>query len=41
MLNWLAKLESLDRRWRLYNDRMKEVGVEAFYEEVSQKPRWE
>ena len=33
--------ESLDRRWRLYNDRMKEVGVEAFYEEVSQKPRWE
>jgi hypothetical protein len=33
--------ESLDRRWRAYGARMREVGVERFYEESLRKPRYE
>lgn len=32
---------SLDRRWRAFGARMKEVGVEQFYEESLRKPRYE
>ena len=31
----------LARKWRANNERMKEVGVEAFYEESLQHPRYE
>ena len=31
---------SLDSRWHSFNDRMKEVGVEKFYEEQKEKPRY-
>ena len=30
----------LERRWRQMNDRMREVGVEAFYEEIRDQPRY-
>ena len=30
----------LERRWRERNERMKEVGVEAYYEESKDKPRY-
>ena len=30
----------LDRRWRERNNRMKEVGVEAYYEESKKEPRY-
>lgn len=33
--------ESLDRRWRAYGARMREVGVERFYEESLARPRYE
>jgi hypothetical protein len=32
---------NLAARWRRYNDRMREVGVERFYEESLQRPRYE
>jgi hypothetical protein len=32
---------SLDRRWREFGARMKEVGVEQFYEESLSRPRYE
>lgn len=32
--------EELARRWRLQNDRMREVGVESYYRESLQKPRY-
>jgi len=32
--------QNLAKRWAAYNDRMKEVGVENFYEEQSKKPRY-
>jgi len=33
--------ESLDRRWRAYGARMREVGVERFYRESLKRPRYE
>ncbi len=33
--------ESLDRRWRVWGARMREVGVDRFYEESLAKPRYE
>ena len=33
--------ESLDRRWRAFGARMREVGVERFYEESLSRPRYE
>ena len=33
--------DSIDRRWRDYNQRMKEIGVEAFHEESLRRPRYE
>jgi hypothetical protein len=33
--------ESLDRRWRAWGARIKEVGVERFYEESLSRPRYE
>jgi hypothetical protein len=32
--------EDLARRWRAFNDRMREVGVEEFYRESLEKPRY-
>lgn len=32
---------SLDRRWREFGGRMKDVGVERFYEESLSRPRYE
>jgi len=32
---------SLDRRWREFGARMKEVGAERFYDEYRQRPRYE
>jgi hypothetical protein len=31
---------NLEQRWRAYNDRMREVGAERFYEEQRAKPRY-
>jgi hypothetical protein len=33
--------EQLERRWLAANDRMREVGVEQYYEESLSKPRYE
>jgi hypothetical protein len=30
----------LERRWRLMNERMREIGVEAYYEETKDLPRY-
>jgi hypothetical protein len=30
----------LERRWRLMNERMREIGVEAYYEETKDQPRY-
>jgi len=32
--------EMMVRRWRAWNDRMREVGVERFYQESLQRPRY-
>jgi hypothetical protein len=32
--------ENLVQRWRAYNDRMREVGVEQYYQESLEKPRY-
>jgi hypothetical protein len=32
--------ENMDRRWRSYNDRMREVGVEEYYRESLERPRY-
>ncbi|MBN1320343.1 MAG: DUF3795 domain-containing protein [Thermoleophilia bacterium] len=32
--------ENLASRWREYNDRMREIGVEGFYEESLERPRY-
>ena len=32
--------EELRRRWIKINDRMKEIGVEAYFEEIKDKPRY-
>ena len=33
--------ENFDKRWRAINDRMREVGVEDYYRESLQTPRYQ
>jgi hypothetical protein len=37
---WNEYPEDFDKRWRAANDRMREVGVEEYYRESLQEPRY-